>query len=529
MENYVTSTGYLLYKKDLTYEGIMRLKSALSTVDLRTNNEVPKGFFELGNDYIGIPRIPKKTLERIVGKSLKFRVVREVPEVLNPVAFRMDLEPLEHQRNIIKEATEYLLAPENPFEGYGKRLSINLLAGMGKTYIAANIISKLKCKFLFLVNSFEVAKQAHREFTKFLKPRKGAFLLVTRGLEMKYPDENTQGIFMTHAMFRSIIETFGLDHVRTTLINDLKMGVKILDEFDMEVSNMYFIDVMFNFKYNLYLTATQYKSLIDDDRVYQLIYSSMKVLGRDVEVEPRKDIFLIKFKSSPSPGEFYKITQREDMFKIMYNNVLGLKDIQFDYIMREFYLKEDSLFKKIFNEEGQVGFFCGRIDTCDVIKEKLIKRYNIPEEDIGILNTKVSGDAARRDAKEKPWLITITQSFGRGVDSPILRCLVYLEFTFSLSQIVQSVSRVGRIGKKYGYVIYPVDFSFSKVINSYEKLKKLGFFKKHFKNISFKTIPENDPDYIYGYRKDSDLGRTMMKRAKERNDRKAKLSRLLSN
>lgn len=439
-KNFVTATAFLIHRHYLKYESLLRLKSALSTLDFRTKGELPKGFFEIG-DYIGLPKIPRNVLFRLIGQNLKFEPIKvDIPK-LGPFSYNLKSEPLPHQEKIIKDALFHFNTPNDLFD-YGKRLSINLGAGLGKTYIASNIISKLNVKFLFLVNSSRVAEQAYNELTKFLNPRKNSFLLVTNGGEMQYPDENLQGIFMTHAMFKSIIKRYGLEHVSKVLQNDLKISMKIMDEFDMEVSNMYFMDVMFNFKYNLYLTATQFKSIHEDDRLFQLIYSDIKVLGRDVVLEQRKDIHLIRFKSNPSPSEFYKISMREDMFKIMYNNILGLKDIQLDFIMNTFYKPENGLFKEIIKEEGQIAFYCGRIETCEVVKKKLIDYYNINPDDIGILNSKITGDANIRKMKSKPFLMTTCQSMGRGVDSNMLRCLVYLEFSFSLSQLMQSVARV---------------------------------------------------------------------------------------
>lgn len=529
MKNFVTSTALVVHKSELKYDAMLRLKSALSTVDFRSKSELPKGFFEVG-DYISFPKIPRRVLFRLIGKNLTFEPIRIPLEKLKPFEYNLTLKPMAHQVKIINEAMAYYNAPDAPFD-YGKRVSINLGAGLGKTYIASNIISQLNVKFLFLVNSSTVAKQAYEELTKFLKPRKNKFLFVTNGAELHYPPKDLTGIFMTHAMFKSVIKRYGLDHMSRLLHSELKIQMKIMDEFDMEVTNMYFMDTMFNFRYNLYLTATQYKSIRDDDKLFQLIYSDIKILGRDVELEQRKDVHLIKFRSSPSPGEFYKISMRDDMFKIMYNNILALKDIQLDFIMETFYVPENSLFKKLVDEGGTIAFYCGRIESCEVVKKKLIERFKIPEDQVGILNSSITGDHNIEVQKSKPFLMTTCQSLGRGVDSKTLRCLVYLEFTFSLSQLEQSVARVGRIGKPYGYVIYPVDFSFSKVINAYEKLKRNGFFRDKFKNINFYTVDESKVGdlYIYGYRKDSELGQIIWKKEKEKRNRKLKLSKLIKN
>ena len=54
--------------------------------------------------------------------------------------------------------------------------------------------------------------------------------------------------------------------------------------------------------------------------------------------------------------------------------------------------------------------------------------------------------------------------------------------------------------------------------------------KEHFKNTNFKEIPEEFyNNYIYGYRKDSEMGLKLLKKAHEKKTKTLKLSKLLVN
>ena len=104
----------------------------------------------------------------------------------------------------------------------------------------------------------------------------------------------------------------------------------------------------------------------------------------------------------------------------------------------------------------------------------------------------------------KPWLVSIGSSIGRGIDSSMMRVLCMLEFTFSESEFQQIIGRVGRIGKKKGYLIYPVDLSFPKVGEAFKRRQKL--LAERCEKIEFDYLMPADEknlkdNYLYAYRK----------------------------
>ena len=93
--------------------------------------------------------------------------------------------------------------------------------------------------------------------------------------------------------------------------------------------------------------------------------------------------------------------------------------------------------------------------------------------------------------------------------------MVLLEFTFARSEIIQTLSRVGRVGGDLGHVVYPVDMSFSQTINTFNKRKNENLFRDGFIHQYGTEIPaEYASNYINGYRKYSPEAQAIQKEEK---------------
>jgi len=383
------------------------------------------------------------------------------------------------------------------------------------------------------VYSTRIIDQSIEAMTKHLGSNKGFYKLShsTDILELRY--DKIQGLFMTHSMFKSLIRNYGIEKINEILFTKIGINLKVLDEFDREVGNMYYMDSMMGFRYGIYLTGTKFKSLKPDDRLFQLIFKKVKTLGTDIKLPANKDVLFVHYNFNPSSGEHFKISRDEGTFKVYYNNYIAQKDVLLDYIMKKFYYDSEEerdkndkkLFKKLLKEDGQVQFFVGRIENCNIVKEKLIKRFGIPEEDIGIINSSLN-NRLKAENINKPFLVTTSLSLGRGVDSEYVRALVLLEFHFSLSELQQQIARVGRIGKKFGYIVYPVDHSFSKVMMNYNSKVNNGVFREGFReNFHFRVPMEFADKYINGYDPNSAKAKEILE-AKRKKD-KQKVSKEL--
>ncbi|MGL5767270.1 MAG: DEAD/DEAH box helicase family protein [Sarcina sp.] len=519
-ENFETSTAYIINRENLSDNAYNNLRSKLSILEFRTEEEIPKAFFE-EHGYIFIPKIDLNVLFFIVGKKLMFS--KTIPEhlcVKKP--YTLLWKPMEHQTNIIKEGSHHLLNDDD------KRLCICLAPGLGKTFCTSAIVSKLQCKFIFLVYSTKIIDQSIKAMKDHLGSERGFYKLSNSAdiLELRY--DKIEGLFMTHAMFKSLVKNYGIERINKIIFEDIGINLKVLDEFDREVGNMYYMDSMMGFRYGIYLTGTKFKSLKPDDRLFQLVFRKVKTLGHDIKLPANKDALMIHWNFNPSSKEHLEINRDEGTFKIFYNNYMAQKDVLLDYIMQKFYYdsevsrekNESKLFNKMLKEKGQIQFFCGRIENCSTVADKLINRFGIDPNDVGILNSSVT-DRQKAKAIDKPFLVTTTQSLGRGVDSEMVRVLVLLEFHFSLSELLQIQARCGRIGKKFGYFIYPVDHSFTKLMMSYNSKVNQGVFRDGFKdNYHFRIPDEMASKYINGYDPESPRAKEIIEK-KLKNNKKS--------
>lgn len=508
MPNIATSTAWWIKRSEFTMASYINLKSKLSTLDFK-DQEKPVAFFEYnldGCEYVVIPKIQLKLLEFILGRRIMFQYTEYDEE--NDVIFKKPkFDPLPHQAPILESIEKIWKNPDEK----DKRCCISIPPGGGKSFCAAYLAYRMKAKFIFIVYSSKLVKQTWENFCDFLG--RDGMLMMEKGSD--FPDirwNKVKGLFITHSMIRALSKTYSFEYVVNTLQE--KMGAKILimDEFDRETGSCYHLDAFTDFPYNLRLTGTTYRSLKPDDQVFQTIYRHCHMFGNEVQLEKKRELHLVHWKFNPTPKEYTKMQLfDEKLFKTYYNDFLALKHTLLDFIMFQFYKKDNSIIKQMFDDDGQVVIYAGRIDNCQLVKQRLIKDFEIDEDDIGVYNSDIS-DKEKTEAEKKKWIITTMSSLGRGYDNKNIRVLIYLEFSFSSSEMEQTVSRCARIGGKNGYVIMGLDHSFWKVEANWNKKVREGLIDKHFKEVYNYNVPEKwNEYYIYGYRKTSDIGMELIK------------------
>lgn len=521
-ENYVnlmTSTAYWIKRSELTNSAYYNLRSKLSVINF-SDQEVPIAFFEITepHPYIIIPRISRDLLDHIVGRRLMFEVC--YGDSGEPVKYdELPFKPLPHQVEIINEISKLY---DNPLT-QDKRAVLALQAGGGKSFISANLVKHIGQKFIFVVYSKKLVRQTWESFKKYLG--KSGMCMLEKGSDFEELDwSKIKGLFLSQSMLRSLFKTYGEEYILDTLQYKMGATLKIIDEFDREVGMFYKLEAFSNFRYSLYLTGTAYKSLKPDDAVFQTVIRSALKSGGKIKLESQRICYVINYKFSVAPDEYFKLNMRDEkLFKTYFNDHLAQKDLIFDYIMQKFYKAEDSIMKKSISEGYQVVFFCGRIEHCEGVKNKLIKNFNVDENDIGIYNSSIN-EKSKLIAETKPFIITTCESMGRGYDNDKLRVLVFLEFSFSSSVFSQSVSRTSRTGTNYeSYIIYPNAIDQYKCTNNLRKKMREGLFERYFKKTEFLSVPDSYyAFYVYGYREDSERGKYLIEKKKKK---KVKLSK----
>lgn len=527
-----TSTAYFIPLGFITEVEKNNIKAKLSTVDFTTKDLVNVGYFE-SSGFIIIPKMAKRNLAYLLNKPLErieFKTVPFKPRTLGG-PYRIAMKPLPQQESIINNIVETFEKIKS-----GSDICKSLIClppGGGKTFISSYVINQFKAKFVFIVHRAELLRQLYQSVSKNLNCNN--FVLISSGAEFDHfangQYANASGFFISHALIRTIIkacaekkddgsvsEKDGISYVISAFLR-AGIDMKIVDEFDMEVKNSYMLDSFLNLRYNIYLTGTPYKSSDNDDSIFRLIYRNKEVLvqGLDIKLEKLKDMHYIPFKFQFNPRQFMQIKNAQSKrtaFKLAYNDMCAMKDSLVDYLFKKFYYGTTNglNFKDITKRGQSVVFFVGRIKNADHMVDKLMS-FGIPRHDIGIIHTDIKNPRKRIENMNKPYVVSLTLSLGRGIDNSKFNCLVFLEMSFSVSEFVQSISRVGRTGANtIGHVVYPCAQEWNFHMESFKS--KSTEIARQFRNVyTYNGLQEIDYNkYTYGFsnetiQKNPDLGK----------------------
>lgn len=505
-----TPTAWAIRKANVPEEVRINLRSKLSVLDYMDQTEQALAYFEEG-DFILLPKLKLETLKFLL-KANDLKIDKIEADTEQSVKWnKIKVKPLEHQVGVIYDAVTHF---QNNVD---KRVCLCAKPGFGKTYMSAAMVEKLRTKFVFIVYSAKLVQQTYESYCKYLG-EDGLLIMKNSRMVETVDWKSVKGLFMTHTMLQVILKDYGIAKILRMFTIEMGAGLKIIDEFDTHVKNLYWLECWGFFKYNLYLTGTKYKNLRPDDNIFQMIYRHAKTVGHNVKLPSNRHAILINYKFCPTRREWYNMhMMQEKLFKIKYNDNIARKDVLLDFIMKNYYKPEDSIIRKVVEGGDSVAIYAGRIANCEIVKNKLVNHFGINPDDIGIYNSEVNAKN-KAIAETKPWIVTTTDSIGRGYDNNKLRVLIFLEFNFGISSYEQNISRVARVGGKEGWVIEGIDHSFPKIVANYKKKVKEDLYEDNYKDVVMNTVPDNYYQYYYfGYRPNEEFAEEVRKQyAKKR-------------
>jgi superfamily II DNA or RNA helicase len=469
-------------------KGIEDLLENLETIDYHTREKVPLGYFyNREKDAYSVPKG--------IGKSELFKYLKTNKtqmggflDVGDKLGFKMKNNPFKKQSKIINNV-------HDNFKRGDTQAIVDMPTGRGKTFAAIYLTHKLNRKPIIFVKNGRQCKQWAKGFVEHTHIDEDRIYIARGKTRVHYLFENGDDydVFITtHRTVSNFIRDNGYKKLNQWF---LAMGVnlKIFDEFDLAVENMFRIDCHSSFRYNLYLTATPFKSGYYDNQVFKYAFNRVYQLGKDLYANetPNRDAHIVFLKSDPEKKEkkkcyTYKNTgQRWEPFFdpdkyhqyiIKKKKVLkSFLDIPLKHIKKE--LKN--------NPERKHIFFTGKIENCELIKGLLIKDYNIDPSIIGIYNSDV--DKKEKDeALNKSVIISISSSMGRALDIKNLETLVDMETYRSASIFVQLIGRVGRVGGLRGRWYKMFDTSFYRNYFYYKELKK--YIHSEFDEVEYQKL-----------------------------------------
>lgn len=461
------------------------LLKLVSVPNFYTQEYIPYGYFEYKSHY-RLAKIPEdilyRGLERCGIYDYEIKKSDNFPYKIVP-GYKMVNEPKsELQADVINKVL-------NVFDR-NERCIVSLQTGQGKTYVATNILSKLNVKAIIMVKSNELKKQWVQSFATHTDLKYKDIYAIDSGDDWYAIKENTeinpQIVITTHKALNMFIDKLGNTEFTRFIMNN-QYGMKIFDEFDLENKSMFLFDTLVSLRYNLYLSATTYKSSKDDDKVFQRIFKDVDDIGKEHRVTVQRNGLFVIYSSNPS--------------KKLYNSLMKWtpKGLALDYQKYHAYIvyrgtyKEplkkiwnEIISKRFYSEETlKTVFFVGRKgEISEQFRKDIIDLFGVKPEDVSILNSdtpKKDRDNIMRNCK---LIVSTSKSMGRGIDLKGLDLIIDLETRASESETTQVIGRVSRSGmKNVGTYISLIDYSIGTVKDNYLRKVSNNFFKEHLTNI----------------------------------------------
>ena len=466
------------------------LTRILSVPNFYTQEYTPYGYFEY-KTHFRICKIPEPLMLRSLSKC----------GFWDPNVIRSDNFPYKEtkgynmvnppkddlQRKVIEKAMRFLRKEE--------RCIISLQTGRGKTYVATNIMSQLKVKALVLVKTTDLKDQWVESFSNHTDLKLKDVYTIDNGDDFYALKENDsidpQVVICTHRSISMFIDKLGMSEFTRFMVTQ-GFGIKVFDEFDLENKSMFTLDTMTSIRYNLYLSATTRKSSMDDNRIFQRIFSEVENVGPEFRVTvPRNGLFVI-YSSDPDKRTYNKLlkwTPKGMMLDYQAYHAYVVNNRTYTKPLKEIW---DKMIKKRFESDEllKTVLFIGRKgDLSEQFKKDLVDLFGIKESDIDILNSDTPNKERDRIMKNSKLIISTSKSMGRGIDLKGLDIIVDLETRASETETEQVIGRVSRSGMKtVGTYISLVDYSIGTVKDNYLKKIESGLFKQHLTEIKEMSV-----------------------------------------
>lgn len=470
------------------------IMDALSTIDYMTECKVP---FCYKNDGKSI-KIPIGVGDEWLSRKLNAYGIIHKGLVFpheNKKYFSINKRPFPEQLQVIKETLKQ-------FKRFGRTQAIlNMQTGRGKTFTATAIASELGCNILVLVKTHVLLNQwshpidgAFAKHTKLkpchVLPMTGSrwFLLTYEGQGMGYK------VFVTtHSTVRSILKDKGKRFLSEWFIKN-KIGCKIFDEFDTEVDSMIELDFLSSVRYNIYLSATDFKNGISDNGAFQRMFKTTYRYGKELYTDkPNRKAIVYGYNTNPSQEEYRGLFNFKGHFVAdKYMNMAIQKQAYFDILGRV--IREQAMPIYELDKGFKIVIMTGKIDNCELVEAYIMKTFNIPQAHIGQFHSNMD-KSKKANVLDKPFIVSISDSIGRGLDITKIKLTIDMEVYAGGSIFKQATGRNGRVGGVEGLYVKVVDKSVKPVILYFNRLRK--YFDEEFKAVSFIDMPKTSGKDIH--------------------------------
>jgi len=367
---------------------------------------------------------------------------------------------------------------------------LGLDTGFGKTFCAVKYIVDNKERPIIFVDQESLALQWKDRITKYTdtKPDEIYYISGKPSVDklMNMSNEEILNIKFFICCYRTLtinIKNTGSSSNISDLFNKIRITLKVFDEAHVEYVSIFKMDMISNLK-SLYLSATPKRSDVKEDKVYQNIFKTVKILKMEELVGTKENyhnIAVYKWNSKPNLLEENACSTKYGFSMAKYCSYLENK--KYD----EF---EERIYKILFEtilanrKKKKTAILFGTLSLLDKFYDNLIQYCK--DQNYKLVINKFTGNTAKEDKlkilDETDIIITTEKSFSKGMDVKNLKVLINTVPFSSDTKLTQVVGRLRQIPGKNVIFVDLNDIGFGAIRNQlYSKTNKV--YKKLNKNL----------------------------------------------
>lgn len=265
---------------------------------------------------------------------------------------------------------------------------------------------------------------------------------------------------ITHATFRAGLKRVGDIEIAQNFGRNLGIGLKVIDEAHLEFRDTILLDIVFNVRRNLYITATDGRSSKDENSIFRHVFSNTtfyqkKVLDPKIPKHPDKwvEYITVDVNTHVKPNVYrFRVAGGKGMSAVSY----GKWVIAHDPKQTHFKACVD-IVKQIYKEEptAKILLFMPLIELCTECAYFLIQHLNYDESfdyDLNIKTVNSHNSKSENEINKRADIIVTTiQSLGTGSDIKGVTDIINCSPIVSKIVVQQVLGRIRYIPKKCHY------------------------------------------------------------------------------
>lgn len=417
-----------------------------------------------------IPRgMDLMTLKNLTGVSPTFIDAAVTPMNMK-YKYHVTLPP---RNNDQIQAIDFLLS-KNRFERNWNRSQFALKAdtGIGKTYCSIHAMISMEVKTLVITHNVDIKNQWRAEILKCttLKDKDIKDIDGWDALEEFYlhgDSENHDVYLTTHSSIIGYANNNEQGWLRFgQILENLGIGLKIIDEVHLFFHNTVMIDLFTNIKKTFYLTATFNRSDLKEGAVFRAAFANTLQFGSQLKIPKHTNYAYWVFNSYPDSMQRREIKTVKGLSSSLYGDYSFGKD-DYHCLERAIILALDHALTM----EGRVLLVVPKIENMEYMLKIVKERY--PSISSGTINSKHTKKENAEVKEHARIIIGTIRGTGTGSDIKQLRSIIVADIFSSNELAKQLIGRLRPYGKDVETYVYElVNEGFPAILDQIKKRQK---------------------------------------------------------